>query len=196
MTNKLTIASLIFLGFFTVFCSANSCGGTKTHYAKFVNPPSDSKIWAEDFVVWPDLPIRVKANGTMKPILTEDARRAADFWNSAIGCKVFEVSTHPDSEVQINITPRPEDTNWAASHIHKPRKRSNGFFWGSNVNVHVLYIEDTELRTQIMAHELGHALGLDDLVKNSGLLMYWKAGDGMKVHLEALSTLKEIYCGG
>lgn len=193
--NKFLVISLTFLGVFTVFCAVQSCGNSKSQIVKFVNPPSVSEIWSSDFVAWPVLPIRVRVDGPMWAHLTEDADRAISYWNGIIGCEVFASSRKDGAEVQISMQPQPDGTTWAGSHTHLARTSKNGDkYWGSDIHIHVLHLNNQVYRDNVMSHEFGHVLSLNDLDTNSNLVMYKNVNPGMEVPFEVLSTLKSIYC--
>jgi len=197
MLNKLTAVCLPLLLIFTVFCTAKSCSHLSPNRVKFAKPPTDSGIWQKKFVVWPQLPVRVRVKGSMWEMITSDANRAIEYWNDAIGCRVLEPSWEDGAEIVISLEGMPDGSNWAGSAKFTHRRSKNGdYYWGSNVYIHVLYVNDQALRDNIISHELGHALGYDDLRKNKNALMYYTINEGMYVDEGSLKILNELYCGG
>lgn len=195
MINKLTVIVFIFLGFVAVFCNVQSCAHNKTQILKFVKPPSEAKIWQKNFVEWENLPVKVRVHGDMWQMVASDTARSIDAWNVAIGCTVLKLSWSEAAEIVVSMTPQPEGETWAGSAKFVPRTDKKGDkYWGSNIFVYVLYLNDRAARDNLMSHEIGHALGLDDLEKGKHQLMYKNISDGMHVDKEALSALNHIYC--
>ena len=196
MINKLLLIGLVFLGMLTGFCAVQSCAHSP-NYVQFIKPPSESKIWQKNFVVWPRRRAGVRVEGSMWQMMSKDASRAMKAWNQAIGCKVFYPSWEAEAEIVISMAPQPEGENWAGSAKFVPRHSKNGdAYWGSNIFIFNLYLNDQEKRDNIMGHELGHALGLEDLAQGKNMLMYWSLSTGTDVDKEVLVTLNKIYCRG
>jgi hypothetical protein len=194
---KLLTVVLVMLCGVTLGSSLQCCWQSKAQTLKFVNPPNAEKDWQQQFVKWPNIPVRVRVEGDAWLLIAADTHRGVEFWNTAIGCTVLETSFQEDAEIVVSFTPQPEDTMFAGTAQYQHRRNKKwGMYWGSDIRIHTLFFRSSALRDNIMAHELGHALGLDDQDARPSDLMYGKVSDGMYVSKEVLETLNRLYCGG
>ena len=191
MINKLLAVILVLLLIFTIFCTVQSCAQIEK---SVVYPETIGNIWLEDgIVVWSRTPVRVAVeNNVLYNELMEDVVVAVDVWNTAIGCEVLAPSTYTSAEIFVSIEPRPLETpNWAASfRYHWPSGSSvRGF-----IHVYEVRLADLSFRKNVMTHEIGHALGLRDLLSKKDHVMHEAVHSGEKIDPEATSYLNWLYC--
>lgn len=195
MIERISALALVLLGVFTVFCAVQSCT-PKGQTLKFASPPAENHNWQKKFVAWPHIPIRIRVEkGPMQPALLRDASLSADAWNRVIGCTVLELSTDVDAEIVVSLEPKPNDREWAGSAKFVRRTFLGYKYWGSNIYIYKIYYNNDLYRYNLMAHELGHALGLDDIKDSESLVMHWEISSGNRVNKEVVRLLNKLYCG-
>lgn len=196
MFERFLTVSLICMGLFTFIgygMSCNHSANLERTYPKMTN----KDLWLEEGIVgWPELPVRVSVSGMMSEALADDVRSASEMWNLRIGCEIFTFSEDPDADITVSMEPKPKDKDWIASFRYVGRGHGDVRKWGGKISVYRLDMFRLILRKHVMAHELGHALGLRDLYDDhdKGNVMHGKADSGEFVDPTAAIFLRQLYC--
>lgn len=194
LINRAPGYALLLLIVFTMGVSIKGC----THHPKvgwqtLVDPTeTDQSLWHEEGIIeWPNTPILVRVEPTdlMYPLILSSTEVGVVFWNLAVGCTIFEVTPRV-GDVQVSMQPRPKTrSSWIAS--------ATPFYVGRplyKIDVYELRLNDREFNNRVMAHELGHVLGMRDLHEGVDQIMYQFMRGGGLADPEVVKYLNKMYC--
>lgn len=192
--NRLINLLVVALCLFTLVVSVRSC----THalqppaYMHKVNAKrTDPGLWHKNGIIVWETPIRIHVKpDPLRKMIVKDVLHGIYFWNKVVGCELFTLVLDHPSEVTVEMSLRaPKEHNWVASatpfHGEKPRYE---------VKIYELRVSDGLYRATVMAHELGHVLGLRDLDENPRDLMFWATSAGVNLDDSIPNYLNNLYC--
>lgn len=116
-------------------------------------------VWSSLAYTWPDRPLVVSDDSTF-----DDALEAAvDYWNDNVGCRLLEYRPNePAAHVQVSSGAPPAGTDVAK---HCPAYGAcTAMAYAPVPTAYVYYVSPSTIDVDfcVLAHELGHALGLAD----------------------------------
>jgi hypothetical protein len=107
-------------------------------------------VFMENAKVW-TTPIGVTAEDFESPTKT-----AVDIWNKRVGCKLFEMG---GDDVTVKSGDGMPCGRMDAPGL-EPQDSAGAWLCGTRAEVHVMHPGDIHTQAHIVAHELGHVLGL------------------------------------
>ena len=182
----------------TFVSSISNCSSITPQRTKFVN----SSLWHVQAHEWGNLPVKVKVHDfPLKKHLEETTQNGIDFWNKTIGCTVLRMAKEDEvAEIDVFMSTHTKQSmklKWVASAKMVTKSYQVWEGLSSRIDVYNLFMDKT-LQSNIMAHELGHSLGLNDLYdkEDQPNIMYGRSGMGTGVDERAVRLLRRMYCYG
>lgn len=165
-------------------------GGTGVWYMFKTGPQARERVWSQKDLRTPKTPLGVLPIG-----YGDETIEAMNLWNDAAGCRVFSIGT--DVVVQGDTGEPCGDIE-----LHEPGHAATSY--QCNDGYEILIAKPGDLRDQlyIIAHELGHVLGLDDDgriskgVMNQYILVDKTEGEFIKIRPsdKDIAAIKERFC--
>jgi len=176
-----------------------ACSGQTVNVPTFVLPNNTSAKQCE-------LPRFIVASRDMGPEAANLLCKAGDYWNQALGKRVFMCLGMQSNEIIEMIQTVVIQTHWAdqaefssghvAANYAGYVDMRNGCLLHAVIRVGDSYIGDWEVVETLLRHELGHALGLTDSI-TFGRLMLGGLDDQQQHPQDAapeeIEALKELY---
>lgn len=169
---------------FAIFCLLSlSCGAAQD------NIPTPPGGWVEKGKPnYRRKPINIRVTDLMWQNKSFEILEAVGFWNKELGCEVFRV-------VHAHQVPHDLVILWKeTSPFFKYRLAATKFYRLKKGAITHIYIHKFQWFRTVMAHELGHSLGLAHNEDPKDLMYAYTSSNEYQVDSRTINVLRTVYC--